>query len=287
MKLPIRSLEEIVGQLQPLPSDWLDDVGKETLHAIDSFIEKVTGKDVTVEILEELLKESVIYLDVVRLFLGMSQDEFAQKIASQSSLRGNYSSMRSKAKRQELRAEIMQSLHALEAIPTINEQLNRQWTVNDVLYDRYKFQRGRAIKGQKRGRGLEDSVEEILEKIKNDTGMTFDRGVTFTNRVGKTAKSDFAIPGASEPKIIIECKGFEATGSKLTDVLGDISKILEAKSAHTYFFLVTDGTGWFNRMADLKKIVEHHQNAEVDMIYTLSTIHDLEQTIRYIVKHEM
>lgn len=287
MKLPIRSLEDILSQLQPLPSDWLDEVGQETLKAIDSFIEKIGDNEVTIGILEELLTENVIYLDVIRLFLGMSQDEFAQRIASLSTLRGSYSSIRGKAKKEELRTEILQALDQLDAVVTVDNELNKQWTVNDVLYDRYKFQRGRAIKGQRRGRGLEDAVQEILEKIKNENGMTYDRGVTFTSRDDKTAKSDFAIPSGAEPKIIIECKGFEATGSKLTDVLGDISKIVEAKTAHTYFFIVTDGTGWFNRTSDLKKIVEHHKKAKVDMIYTMATFNELEETIRYIVQHEM
>ncbi|MFB3764587.1 MAG: DpnII family type II restriction endonuclease [Methanotrichaceae archaeon] len=54
------------------------------------------------------------------------------------------------------------------------------------------------------------------------------------------------------PKIIIEAKGYEATGSKLTDVLGDILKVLEVKDESTHYFFVTDGIGWYRRISDLK-----------------------------------
>ena len=40
---------------------------------------------------------------------------------------------------------------------------------------------------------------------------------------------------------MIEAKGYEATGSKLTDFLGDVLKIKQAKGYHTYLLVVTDG----------------------------------------------
>ncbi len=100
--------------------------------------------------------------------------------------------------------------------------------------------------GQKRGRALEDEVEALLKTV---VGDAYVRGRSFTGRDRNRAKADFAVPAANEPKIVIECKGFEATGSKLTDVLGDIEKILEAKGSHMYCFVVTDGQGWLTAQA--------------------------------------
>ena len=91
----------------------------------------------------------------------------------------------------------------------ITQQLNRKWEVEDILIERYKMSRGRAISGQKRGRALEEAVEGILKEI----NIPFDRGVSFVGRKGERAKCDFAIPTKDHPKIVLEAKGFEATGS--------------------------------------------------------------------------
>jgi hypothetical protein len=102
----------------------------------------------------------------------------------------------------------------------ISEQLSRQWSVEDVLVERYRLTRGRALAGQKRGRSLENEVETVLRGV----DVPYVRGVTFVGKKGAKAKCDFAIPSKNHPKIVMESKGFEATGSKLTDFLGDILK---------------------------------------------------------------
>ena len=112
---------------------------------------------------------------------------------------------------------------------------------------------------QKRGATLEDAVEAILIELKDEIGITFDRGGNFVSRSGEQAKADFTVPSREAPYIIIEAKGYEATGSKITDVLGDILKVLRVKDKDTHYFLVTDGIGWYRRLSDLKKIIEHHQ----------------------------
>jgi hypothetical protein len=136
---------------------------------------------------------------------------------------------------------------------------------------------------QKRGSTLEDAVEAILIELRDEIGITFDRGGNFVSRSGKQAKADFTVPSKEVPHIIIEAKGYEATGSKLTDVLGDILKVLEVKDKDSHYFFVTDGIGWYRRLSDLKKIVEHHQRGDIEMIYTISTLQDLKENIRDIL----
>ena len=136
---------------------------------------------------------------------------------------------------------------------------------------------------QKRGATLEDAVESILMELKDEIGLTFDRGGNFVGSSGEEAKADFTIPSREVPHIIIEAKGYEATGSKLTDVLGDILKVLKAKDENSHYFFVTDGIGWHRRLSDLKKIVEHHQHGNIEMIYTMSTLPDLKKAIQEII----
>ena len=58
-------------------------------------------------------------------------------------------------------------------------------------------------------------------------------GCQFIGATGKSSeKADFAIPNAFDAQILIEVKAFNATGSKQTDVLGDILRIV-GKNATT------------------------------------------------------
>src|SRR5260370_26889005 len=90
---------------------------------------------------------------------------------------------------------------------------------SDTLIERLRSGRGSAISGQRRGRGVEDFAEQVVRGV---FGNSFDMRVTFAGRPGKTAKCDFAIPSKEVPRILIEAKGYAATGSKMTDVIGDI-----------------------------------------------------------------
>lgn len=110
--------------------------------------------------------------------------------------------------------------------------------------------------------------------------------VTITGNKGQTAKCDYCIPTKDHPKIVLEAKGFEATGSKLTDFLGDVLKIGRAKEFQMYFFVVTDGRGWHNRQSDLKKLVEFHEEGLLDMIYTRARLHELADHVKQIYEHE-
>lgn len=171
---------------------------------------------------------------------------------------------------------------ALDLPDIIDTHLKKKWAAEDILIERYRLTRGRAISGQKRGRALEDEVSEVLKNI----GVPYERGVTFIGLDGKKAKCDFAIPDKEHPKIILEAKGFEATGSKLTDFLGDVLKIAQAKEYHMYFFIVTDGRGWHNRQSDLRKVVENHEHGRIDMIYTRARMDRLASDVRHIFENE-
>lgn len=99
-------------------------------------------------------------------------------------------------------------------------------------------------------------------------GGGYDKRCSFTGARGKTAKCDFAVPSRANPQIVIEAKGYGATGSKMTDVIGDIEKIIEAKRADTAFLFFTDGLTWNQRKNDLRKIVGYQNAGDITRIYT-------------------
>lgn len=281
MKFTKVTLGEILAEIEELPSSWMDETARQLVDSIDATLMSLGDKIPTVEDLVDEFRREPNFLDVCRLFFGHSQETVAHTIcASLGCGSAGFAKLRNLAQREpERMAQVMAELGLPELI---YKHTSREWTTKDVLVERYKLGRGRAIAGQSRGRGLEDEVQKVLtEKL-----VPFQRGVTFTGKRGKTAKGDFCIPGKDHPKIVLEAKGFEATGSKLADFLGDILKIGEAKEFQTYFFVVTDGRGWHNRQSDLKKLVEFHQDGVVDMIYTRNRLDDLAAHVKHIYENE-
>ena len=105
-------------------------------------------------------------------------------------------------------------------------------------------------------------VEEVF-------GAAHETRVTFTGADNKTAKCDVAIPGRNRPRIIIEVKGYGATGSKMSDIIGDLDAIINAKRHETVLLFVTDGLTWEARTADLRKIIQRQNQGKIARIYTM------------------
>jgi len=283
MKFRKIKLSSLLKELTELPSDWKDETAHEVIQQIEVVMDDLRqlNKKPTKTNLQHYFKTNGIFLDICRLFLGKGQEPVAHTICDiLGDQHMGWSRLRKYASEEPQRmAEVMVALGLPDII---QKHLNRQWKTEDILIERYKMSRGRAIAGQKRGRALEDEVEEVLKGI----SIPFETGVTFVGKKHERAKCDFAIPTKHHPKIVMEAKGFEATGSKLTDFLGDILKIGQAKEYHTYFFLITDGRGWHNRQSDLKKIVEYHQDGLIDMIYTISRLTKLAKDVKHIYEKE-
>jgi len=66
----------------------------------------------------------------------------------------------------------------------------------------------------------------------------------------------------------VAAKGYAATGSKQTDVLGDLRAIVDAKRPDTVLVFFTDGLTWRQRQSDLKKVLEMQNQGLVTRIYT-------------------
>lgn len=212
-------------------------------------------------------------LTAVRLLLDMSKDEFEP--ALRTALGGGaigvkrFGSHRSDFVQALLTLGVAEALQALKSTPV---------TWRDILVERLKGGRGSAIKGQARGRSLEDFAEGIVRRVFEDR---FDARCRFVGARGtSTEKADFAIPSRDDPAILIEVKAYGATGSKQTDVLGDITRIVDQKRHDTDLLLVTDGTTWRARQNDLRKLVAMQNQGLIARIYTRSMGDELERDLR-------
>jgi hypothetical protein len=164
---------------------------------------------------------------IFRLFLGLSKDSFTG--ALHDALGGAPAGVTSYRTDP---AKFIDALLRLGILEAISEQTSRIPKWSDILVERLRSGRGSAISGQKRGRGVEDFAEAIVRKVCENQFAT---RCTFTGPRNKTAKCDFAIPSKADARILIESKGYGATGSKMTDIIGDIEKIIAAKRSDTAF----------------------------------------------------
>jgi len=212
-------------------------------------------------------------MTAVRLVLELSKDEFTT--ALRSTLPGAIGVKRF----HEDNGSFVHALVSLGVLERLALLVNTPVTWRNLLLERLKSGRGSAIKGQARGRGLEDFVEAIVRGVFG--AGQYDVRCLFTGAKGtSTEKADFAVPSKRDPRVLIETKAYGATGSKQTDVLGDAARIVDQKRHDTDLLLVTDGVTWRDRVNDLRKLVEMQNRGLITRIYTKSMAGQLEEDLK-------
>ena len=267
MKRSIQNLDEIIESLSSIDTDWQDSFSARVI----AFLEKIPSESVfEVKHLTDLLVDDFeVASTVFRIFLEKSQDEY------RSLLKELFPSSGGAGKKAFLKDRdlYVRTLDHLLIARKIDETVNRNYTWKDIIIERLKAGRGSAIKGQTRGRFVENQVEEAVKNVFS----TYDVRCSFFGKNGLSSeKADFAIPSKINPTIVIEVKAYGATGSKQTDVIGDIRKIIDEKRHDTVFILVTDGITWSERMNDLRKLVKLQNEGFIYKIYTLKMKKELE-----------
>jgi hypothetical protein len=271
MEVVAQRLDDIVNSLRPLTVEWKDDTAHKVIDRLKGLPVKnaYTTGDVKA-LLDASFDDGIL---ICRLFLGISKDQFVSVLRG---VRGDAGiGVKSYRANREGFIEAVLSTGLLEAMA---EEANRKPHWSDVLIERLRSGRGSAISGQKRGRGVEDFAEAIVRKVFGDQ---FQVRCTFKGP-RKDAKCDFAIPSKAAARILIESKGYGATGSKMTDIIGDISTISAAKRPDTAFLFFTDGLTWKQRKSDLRKIVEFQNNGDIARIYTFAMADQFENDLRQL-----
>lgn len=261
MHVIAQDVDDILSTLRPLTVDWQDDTAKRVIDRIGQFKVKPEYTSADLQALfDENFDDACL---ILRLFLGVSKDTFTALVREARGSAGTGVKAYSADK-----ATFIADIEKTGVLDAMATESNRVAVWSDVLVERLRSGRGSAISGQRRGRDVEDFVEAIVERVFG--AGNFQMRCTFTGVRGRTAKCDFAIPGKASPRILIESKGYNATGSKMTDILGDVGKIVEAKRADTAFLFFTDGLTWKQRRSDMKKLVEYQNNGDVTRIYTFA-----------------
>ena len=271
MEFIAQELDDIVDSLKALTVDWKDETARRVIGRLKKFPVKKAYAIADVKVLlDENFDDGIL---ILRLFLGFSKDQFVSVLRGIRDKKGI--GVQSYRANPESFVEDLLSTGLLEAMA---EEANRKPHWSDTLVERLRSGRGSAISGQKRGRGVEDFAEGIVKKV---FGSKFDMRCTFTGPKEK-AKCDFAIPSKRAPRIVIESKGYGATGSKMSDIIGDIEQIMRAKRPDTALLFFTDGLTWKQRKSDLRKIVEFQNSGGITRIYTYAMAEQFEADLRQL-----
>jgi hypothetical protein len=272
MRVIAQTIEDIVRTLQPLTVEWKDKVAQRVIEKIEALPVKslYTEADVAA-LLDDHFDDGLL---ICRLFLGFSADQFRGMLAGALGERGVGGTRYRKD-----RAGFLEGLLSLGILEAMTAEANRILRWSDVLVERLRSGRGSAISGQRRGRNVEDFAVAVVRKV---FGENFDVRCNFSGARDRMAKCDIAIPSRIAPRILVETKGYGATGSKMTDIIGDIEKIIAAKRADTAFLFFTDGVTWKQRRSDLRKIVEYQNHGDITRIYTYAMTEVFEADLRQL-----
>lgn len=270
MEVVKQTIVDILAGLRPLQAEWRDDTARRVIEKIAGLPRKeVYAAGDVLALLDADFKDGIL---ICRTFLGLSDDQFQGFFRDVRGSKG----CGIKAFKAD-KAGFVDDLVGAGVLEAMAAEVNREPHWSDTLVERLRSGRGSAISDQQRGRGAEDFVQAVLERVFGGGG--FVARCSFVGANG-AAKCDFAVPSKSEPRIVIEAKAFGATGSKMSDVVNDAIKIKNAKRHDTAFLLFTDGTTWRQRRKDMSTLVEMQNRGEITRIYTSSMVAQLEADLR-------
>lgn len=270
MQVIEQTIDDVVASLSPLAVEWMDEVAASAIAKLLT-IEKREGyaREDIAGLLDDDFEQGIL---CCRLFLALSKDTMEAELKRELGSGGI--GIKRYQSDSDAFLSALERLGLLEAMATT---INYEPVWSDILVERLRSGRGSAIQGQKRGRGLEEFAEAIAREVFGDGG--YHLRCTFSGADGKTAKCDIAIPDRHKPRIIVEVKGYGATGSKMTDIIGDLDAIIDAKRHDTALLFVTDGTTWKARLSDLKKIVQRQNQGKITRIYTTKMAAQLKEDL--------
>lgn len=273
MRIIDQKLDELIASLSPLTVDWMDDIATNAIAKLAALPKKevYTPQDVAM-LLEDDFEQGILW---ARLFLALSKDSMESELRRLLG-HGGIGVKRFMSDR----TAFLTALETLGLHQAMAQIINYEPVWSDILVERLRSGRGSAIQGQRRGRGLEDFVEAIVKEVFGEEG--YETRCTFTGADNRTAKCDIAIPNKNRPRVLIEVKGYGATGSKMSDIIGDLDAIILAKRHDTPLLFVTDGMTWKARISDLRKIVERQNEGKIARIYTTKMRQELANDLKFL-----
>jgi hypothetical protein len=157
-----------------------------------------------------------------------------------------------------------------DVVRLVDQQRSLAYDFGDVLAARAGGRRTAAA-GHETGRRVEDEIEAVASSLE----LSYELRTRFVGRAGASAPCDLAVPaGGKEARIVVAAKGFDSTGSKLTDAVREIEEMADVRLPRQFVMAAVDGIGWKSRAADLRRIYDLRDQDRIDGLYTLKTLGD-------------
>ncbi|MGW0038288.1 hypothetical protein [Gordonia sp. NPDC003376] len=196
---------------------------------------------------------------VLGLAIGLSQEKLKNVLRDRFGTSGWYGLARAKP------VELVTWLDAeFDLVRLLETQMHRTYTFADILVARAGT-RVTATRAGASGRRIEDEIEDIAR----DLGLSYVTRSRFTGRNGRTAPADLIVGDEASADIVVAAKGFDSTGSKLTDAVREIEEMAEVRLPRQVVLAVIDGIGWKSRQSDLRRIHRLWEDQQIDGMYTL------------------
>lgn len=230
--------------------------------------------DFTTEKLEVWASHHPKWVPVLALAVGLTQEKLKNTLRDHFGTSGWVT-----LARQQPRELIGWLEEDFDLLRMLRVQAHQTYGFADVLIARAGT-RVTATSAGVSGRKIEDEIEAIAQ----DLQLPYATRTRFTGRDNRTAPCDLVISSASDAQIVVAAKGFDSTGSKLTDAVREVMEMAEVRLPRQFVMAVIDGIGWKSRQADLRRIHELWSSQRIDGMYTLSTLanfrRDLEEAAR-------
>lgn len=243
--MTIPSFEDYLGSLSPVSAfpTAEEPADIELCRRATALISSMEPLDST-NLSQAIAKDSEL-LPVLAAVAGLSQERFKTWLNANFGTAGWITLGRRHA------VEVVEAMQEhFDILPQLRQQAARQWTWADVLAQ-VMSPRSRAGSAIQQGRQLEDRVEAAITAVP----LPFVARTRFVGTNAATAPADFAIPAGDEAaQIAVAVKGFDSTGSKLTDAAREIEEMATIRKPGQFIFAVIDGHAWSRRQNDLRRI---------------------------------
>lgn len=255
------TFDEYVASLSQLSNPFDPTVPTAESEEIRDIAHKIADlTSVDKESLAELIRQTPDSVPVLGLAVGLTREKLKNVLKHHLDTAGWITLARERPD-----AVIAMLEEHYDVVRLVDEQRGRTYDFGDVLVARAGTRRTASDAGAT-GRRVEDE----LERVAVDLGLPYETRTRFEGRNGATAPCDLAIPsGGADAKIVVAAKGFDSTGSKLTDAVREVEEMAEKRLPSQYVMAAIDGIGWKNRINDLRRIFVLRESNQIDGLYTL------------------
>jgi hypothetical protein len=273
---------------QPTFDEYKDSLGRLTAHVDPVAVtpegilirEAATSlallPEVTIQSLVDWVMKHPRSVTTLGLVVGLSQEKLKRTLAHHLKTEGWITLARTRP------LELIQMLdREYDLVRQVEAQRTQKYDFGDILVARAGT-RAFAARAGVSGRHVEDEIEAVVRSL----GVPCEARTRFTGRSGRTAPCDLAIPNAADAAIVVADKGFDSTGSKLTDAVREVEEMADVRLPRQFTYAVIDGIGWLGRIADLRRIYDLWTQQQINGMYTLASLdrfrHDVEEAARIL-----